>query len=229
MKIEDISVFLKWGKEVFTIETNTSRSGGEFKVQVMSLTEVPIEYQMIFGCKDYAMLQDEDILGEVEIKNGSRLEMIGSSHELFSDYIPPKEEEIKKEALQVNPPVGLVNLGNTCYANATIQALLNGCLGLKNLLSRISKSSLPQNQLGKLAFEFISLSERLQKTREKGKDSYSSPTRFIQILRSFSQFNEKTERGFHKQQDADEFFSFLMNALETSISWTSLRETSALE
>ena len=46
-----VQVIVKWGKQSFEVELDTSESAETFKAQLFALTSVPIERQKIMGVK----------------------------------------------------------------------------------------------------------------------------------------------------------------------------------
>ena len=117
-------VKVKWGKETFPVEVDTTSEVMLFKAQLFGLTNVPVDGMkiMIKG----KMLKDDSDLSKVGLTSGMTIMMMGTASDkglkeptekiVFYEDMTPKEKAIamnKTEKL-VAPP-GLANLGNTCY------------------------------------------------------------------------------------------------------------------
>lgn len=119
------SVTVKWGKEKFEgVELNTDEPPMVFKAQLFALTGVQPARQkvMVKG----GTLKDDD-WGNIKIKNGMTLLMMGSADALPEEpsaktvFVEDMTEEQLASAMEL--PCGLTNLGNTCYMNATVQCI----------------------------------------------------------------------------------------------------------
>lgn len=105
--------------------------------------------------------------------------------------------------------IGLVNLGNTCYLNSTLQ-VLNRIDEFKDILTNKKPNpGAPQN--GKLALAVRDVLGKLDNAGEAFK-----PQAFLAtFFGAFPQFAEKDEHGHgFQQQDADECFQQLLSAIE---------------
>ncbi|CAG5096556.1 Oidioi.mRNA.OKI2018_I69.XSR.g14675.t1.cds [Oikopleura dioica] len=188
-------VNIKWGKEKFNdITVNTDEAPEIFKAQLFALTNVPPERQkiMIKG----GVLKDSWDNFQGKLKNGAMIMLMGSA-----DPLPEKPKELPRfmedmadaEMNQVAKiPVGIENLGNTCYLNSVIQCL-RVIPELKTALQEYSQSDAFVKQLKDLW-------NSLDNSPEAAK-----PIAFLLVLHAnFPIFAERGPQGGLKQQDANE-------------------------
>ncbi|KAH6791612.1 ubiquitin-specific protease 24 [Perilla frutescens var. hirtella] len=122
-------------------------------------------------------------------------------------------------------PRGLVNLGNLCFLNATLQALLS-CSPFLELLHELRNRDIPEIGYPTLrAFvDFISDFDMLTDSVEKRNDNTAlqtgipfRPTMFDSILNTFTPDIPDNLSGRPRQEDAQEFLSFVMHQMHDEL------------
>ena len=102
------------------------------------------------------VVKDEDDLTKFALKNGITLMLMGTAEEqglrepakpvIFDEDLSPRTRaRMLNERSALVIPAGLMNLGNTCYMNATFQ-----CLKRVNELKEALKSMQPPQQEGNI-------------------------------------------------------------------------------
>ncbi|TPX42103.1 hypothetical protein SeMB42_g01201 [Synchytrium endobioticum] len=209
-----VRVSVKWsGKKFDNVELDTSQPGVVFKTQLFSLTGVEPDRQkiMVKG----GMLKDDTDLCKLDIKEGHTFMMMGTAGEQ-AIKAPEKPIQFVEDmtdaqiAQALKLPTGLVNLGNTCYMNATLQCL-RVIPELQTALTRMTGSITPDFRAS-LPLSLQTLYKELDASGEA-----IPPLVFLQLLRgAFPQFGEQTVRGF-SQQDAEECWGQIVSALKESV------------
>ncbi|XP_063779640.1 ubiquitin carboxyl-terminal hydrolase 14 [Pseudophryne corroboree] len=214
------SVNVKWGKEKFdNVELNTEEPPVVFKAQLFALSGVQPDRQkvMVKG----GTLKDDD-WGNLKIKNGMSLLMMGSAEALPEEpavrpvFVEDMTEEQLASAMEL--PCGLTNLGNTCYMNATVQCI-RSVPELKESLKRYTGALRASGEMASAQYITAALRD-LFESMDKTSSSIP-PIILLQFLHmAFPQFAEKGDQGQYLQQDANECWVQVMRVLQQKLEAT---------
>ncbi|KAG8380064.1 hypothetical protein BUALT_Bualt07G0154600 [Buddleja alternifolia] len=219
-----LKVSVKWQKELFSnVEIDTTQSPYLFKCQLYDLTGVPPERQkiMVKG----GLLKDDADWSKVGVKEGQKLMMMGTADEivkapekgpLFAEDMP--EEEL---VVAVGHSAGLMNLGNTCYMNSTVQCL-HSVPELKSALINYPPP-VRSNAVDQSSHSLTVATRELFNDLDKNVKPVA-PMRFLTALRSkYPQFAQ-LHNGVYMQQDAEECWTQILFTLSLSLKSSSSSE-----
>lgn len=209
------SVTVKWQKQTFTdLAIDLSQPPFVFKTQLFSLTGVPPERQKIMGFKG-GLLKDDADWTAVGARPGLKITMMGTADAVpeaptatttFMEDLP--EEEQDKTGGLAKYGAGLENLGNTCYANSTVQCLY-AVPELRNALAGFNPAAAGGTPSAAIASATRNLFAKLERSGQA-----VAPMEFLLSLRrAYPQFDQRTREGVHMQQDAEECWGALLLAL----------------
>ncbi|XP_071570537.1 ubiquitin carboxyl-terminal hydrolase 14 [Temnothorax nylanderi] len=212
------TIKVKWGKELFSnVEVNTEEDPILFKAQLFALTGVQPERQKVML---KGMTLKDDDWGNLKLKDGVTILMMGSKEEDVP--IEPIEKPVFLEdmneaelATALDLPSGLLNLGNTCYLNATVQCLKT-VPELREALKIFSGGWTTGASLSITAQSITASLRDLYDNMDKG--TARAPLVLLQMLHlAFPRFAEKTEQGVFQQQDANECWTELIRMLQQKL------------
>eukprot|EP00771_Trimastix_marina_P000730 gnl/Trimastix_PCT/1760.p1 GENE.gnl/Trimastix_PCT/1760~~gnl/Trimastix_PCT/1760.p1 ORF type:complete len:507 (+),score=161.30 gnl/Trimastix_PCT/1760:85-1605(+) len=205
-----INVSVKWGKQKYPLTVSPSDPGVVVKSQLYSLTSVPVERQkLMFRGKK---IEDDTELSSLALRNGAVLMLIGSAEVLEEPVERPTFIEDLSTEDQVRfadvVPVGLQNLGNTCYLNAVLH-MLRAMPELGGALERRANPDAPE-QAQIVRSNMSNLFRQMDERQETLVPLFS----FVQMFRTvLPQFDQKSEQGAYLQQDADDCLNQLLRLL----------------
>lgn len=213
------TIKVKWGKELFTnIEVNTDEEPMLFKAQLFALTGVQPERQKVML---KGMTLKDDDWGNIKLKDGITVLMMGSKEEDVP--VEPTEKPLFLEDMSesdlpsaLDLPAGLINLGNTCYLNATVQCLKT-VPELREALKSFSGGLATAGSTSLAPAQSITAALRdLYENMDKG--SSLLPVVLVQMIRlAFPRFAEKSDHGEFQQQDANECWTELIRMLQQKL------------
>lgn len=95
-----VPLTVKWGKESYDVEADTTQPPAVFKFQLYSLTGVPPDRQkiMIKG----GFLKDDSDWAKVALKKGQKLMMMGTADKVFVKSQTSQSNLVWKDSLKGN-------------------------------------------------------------------------------------------------------------------------------
>ncbi|GFP53046.1 ubiquitin carboxyl-terminal hydrolase 6 [Trichoderma asperellum] len=208
-----ITVAVKHQGKKYNVDVDPESTGLDFKLQLFSLTNVEPERQKILI--KGGQLKDDADMSKLGLKAGQNIMMMGTPGDGGADLVRPSQaikfvEDMTEaeQAQQVGAtPAGLVNLGNTCYLNSTLQTLRS----IPELQTALTTyNAIPGTSRQDLASQLSNLYKKMGATLDS-----IPPLDFLAALRIvFPQFAEKSKSGpGYAQQDAEEAWSQIVQQL----------------
>lgn len=219
-----------WGKTAKIVSVDATGTAAQLKDAIYELSGVPQDRQKLMSSAWSGVLKNETSIAN--LKDGSNVTLMGTADRLAK----PVEKVVFVEDLPASAkaaagtmlPSGLTNLGNTCYANSTLEAL-RYVPELKQSLVEYKKQPAPSSSAASggssssgsssassssSVYRPLSLATADLMQRLDGSTSAMAPEMFLERLRAVCpHFAEQGQMGVYKQQDSEEFQGAIMNAL----------------
>jgi ubiquitin carboxyl-terminal hydrolase 14 len=213
----EAAIKVKWGKEVIDVTIDLEQPGLVLKAQLQSLTNVPVDRQKIMG----ATIEDEKPLNKSGITNGKTLMLVGSADPaLVADAAAAKQkftEDKGGPTAHTGTPRGIVNMGNTCYLNSSLQVLRQ-----VPEIGRIGAAGPAHSVAPQL--------HKLMRDLDMGNSKPLTPFAFLtSFISNYPQFGEADAQGRPMQQDAQEAFSSILQSVQGACQAHSPEEAEAFK
>lgn len=216
MELENKNFSVKWNKQTFTFNSTRTTIGG-LKEDLQGLTNVlPGRQKLLLKGR---ILKDEEDISAIPEK--AQLTLLGTAeaHVVVTTHnsnVVFLEELTKEDKIRIlkekgeEVMFGLKNLGNTCYFNSLIQAC-GRVEPLRKALISMSQKNQSSYDLNKA---FLFELGKVYSVIDNATDTVV-PMKLVNQLRALNPSFAEQDKGYYKQQDADECLSLMINAFKS--------------
>ena len=216
----------KWNKENFSIDLTTEMNVEELKLTIQNLKNIEVNRQkLLFKGK---VLENNFSLDSFPENSIITLMGTASVDAILSDkkitFVEDLSAEAKAKLLREKGhdlAFGLQNLGNTCYFNSTIQCLGRVSEFRKNLIGLFKNHQGPNDISKQFAKELGNTYYQLDNA-----SSTVVPNKLITLLRTLNPLFAEQDKGYYKQQDAEECWTFVLNTIRDHLKTSSIEKFS---
>ncbi|KAK6590817.1 tRNA-guaninine transglycosylase [Cryptosporidium xiaoi] len=218
--MDKIKVIVKWNNSLYDdLDIDLSAPISEFRKKLTELTGVLPDKQKLMSQR--GVLRDGIDLRKLGLKPGSKIVLVGTAENshlknptektvFIEDLTLAERAKILKEK-KIDPlPVGLENLGNTCYLNSIIH-LLRSIPNFDQILKR-SEIGTGSSSDDRIEVRFLKSFRQLMNKMD-GSIEAITPGECVDLFRrQFPQYSVITggQFGTYQQQDAEEVLGSLI-------------------
>jgi len=212
-------VNVKWSSKKYEVELDSDEPTDVFRAQIYALTDVSPDRQTLIA--KGKTLKDDWSAWKLVLKNKLPIMMTGTVGELYKaptekvQFIEDMTDGDAQKASGV--PLGLQNLGNTCYMNSVTQCL-RACPDLRKALEQWDDR--PYGTLASQTdVELIKNIKFAFKMLKESPEEAVIPMALLQAMfKSYPMFAERDpQHNVFQQQDANECLGLFMRALQATV------------